>query len=109
MIARSRLQLNDSVSERNLFRALLAYAEGSPVVVFDDKGYLLHGEETLKGAVAAEATLQSLIVTCIPKKEFEASDWPELLEAARQNFMHGEKLQPSYLQWVKQNTEEEKS
>ena len=34
---------------------------------------------------------------------FEATDWPEQLEAARKLFMEGTKPGASYLEWVRHN------
>src|SRR2546430_2243272 len=86
--------------ERGLMLALKAYAEGHPVVVFSTEGALLHGEETCRAIVDAGVTLDATAVEDIPKVEFEATDWPEMLEAARRMFMEGASLDPEYEAWV---------
>jgi hypothetical protein len=89
---------------RALFNALLSYAEKKlPVVVLDEQGNILHGEETLRAIVDTNASLGVLTIEGINRERFEASDWPEMLEAAREVFMANKEFSPSLLAWAKRN------
>ena len=99
----SRKPMPNPEHERKLFLALQAYAEGYPVLIFSDEGVLLHGEETCRAIVDTGVSIDAKDVEDIPKVEFEATDWPDMLEAARRMFMEGASLDPEYEAWVKQN------
>jgi hypothetical protein len=49
-------------------------------------------------------SLEAKEIEGIPKAEFEATDWPEMLQAAYHVFMEGRPLDPEYEAWVKQNS-----
>jgi len=74
-------------AENALHRAVAAYREGHPVVVLSDEGATLHGEDFLRAVRDLSMPLEARVIRGIPKAEFEASDWPEILEAARQVFL----------------------
>jgi hypothetical protein len=113
--SRIRLELRipgGEVVELALFRALLSYAEGMPVIVVvgnGDNEWLLHGRETcqmiaqLDGASITGKVIRlegdSDAIGCAVLDE--ACDWPEMLEAARQNFMKGSPRNESYIAWLK--------
>ena len=103
-IADANLNMPNPEARRQLFGALLAYASGNPVVVLDEGEQALHGEDTLKAIIDTKAPLKAAVLHGIPRRDFEASDWPEVLEAARLNFMQGSKLSSSYLAWLKEKS-----
>jgi hypothetical protein len=72
-------------------------------VVFSTEDKLLHGDDTLKAIVDTGAPIEVTAIRDIPQVEFEATDWPEILEAARQMFMKGARLDDDYVAWVKKN------
>ena len=75
--------------EEALIDALLQYADGYPVVIRDRDGGILHGRESLESLIALDMPLTAVVVSGIPVEEWNASEWPERLEAARQLFMQG--------------------
>jgi hypothetical protein len=72
--------------DQKLNRAVDAYKAGQPVVVLDEEGHHLHGEDFLKGVADLNMPMRAFMATGIPRAYFEATDWPEVLEAARQVF-----------------------
>ena len=72
------LDLDDAVHE---------YSEGRAVVVKATDGGVLHGRETLQAIIDTGASLECSVIRDVDREQFEASDWPEILEAARQVFM----------------------
>lgn len=77
--------------DKLLNEAVAAYSDGRPVVVRDENGSLLHGEEFLKGIVALGQSMPdfrmgAIVFHGVSRKYFESTDWPEILEAARQVF-----------------------
>jgi hypothetical protein len=74
--------------DKLLTGAFLAYSEGQPVVVLDKDEAVLHGVETLKSIVDLEMPLDAAVVRGVPRDYFESSEWPEVLEKARQLFMN---------------------
>jgi hypothetical protein len=95
------LNLSCNGCEKALFAALLAYIEGMPVVVFAPNKAILHGEETLKGIIAANVPISCFTVTGIIPELFNASDWPDMLESAYQVFIRGGTFGDSFVQFVK--------
>lgn len=95
------LTLSEPEQVRALFGALLCYIEGHPVVIFAPNKAVLHGTETLEGIVGANVGLNCACIFGIDPHEFESSDWPELLEAARINWMQGATPGDSYVEFVK--------
>lgn len=71
----------------NLDCAVQAYSEGKPVVVRANDGSLLHGQQTLEAIRSLGTGLECLVVEDISAVDWNNSDWPELLEAAREVFM----------------------
>ena len=69
--------------------AVEAYRDGHLVVVQDEQGRLLHGEETLESIVAIGAPLLCLRISGVNFADYQESDWPEILEAARLLLMRG--------------------
>jgi hypothetical protein len=66
--------------------AVAAYEAERPVVVLDEEEHALHGEEFMKSISALDMPMQTAVFRSVPRSYFEASDWPETLEAARQVF-----------------------
>jgi hypothetical protein len=98
-----RQKLIDFDSTGQLMQALWNYAQGLPVAIFDTTGSLLHGQETLKAITDTGASLETLVLLGIDRAGFEATGWPEELEAARRLFMEGTEPEASYLEWVRHN------
>jgi hypothetical protein len=73
--------------ELALRTAVDAYRNRFPVVVLDEEEHLLHGAETLQAIVDLGIELQCFKVSGVNRKNFEESEWPEVLEAARRVFM----------------------
>jgi hypothetical protein len=71
----------------DLDEVVAAYASGTPVIVENDEGAVLHGHETTAAAAALGLSTMRFAVVVVDQKEFEASDWPERLELARRVFM----------------------
>jgi hypothetical protein len=69
--------------------AVEAYKNGHLVVVQDEQGRLLHGEETLESIVATGVHLKCLCIKGVNFADYQKSDWPEVLEAARSLLMRG--------------------
>ena len=67
-------------------RAVQAYRDGEPVVVRDLDGSVLHGMETLKQIRDYGMELTCRVITGVDRGMFEASAWPEALEAHRRIF-----------------------
>jgi hypothetical protein len=78
--------MQDLEADQKLNRAVDAYKAGQPVVVLDEEGHHLHGEDFLKGVADLDMPMRAFVVTGISRAYFEATDWPEVLEAARQVF-----------------------
>lgn len=57
------------------------------MVVLSDSEGLLHGHETLETVVSLNLPLEATVIVGIPAEEYYNSEWPEILEAARQVFM----------------------
>lgn len=100
------LEMGDG-SERELLKVLAAYIKGIPSVVFDNKcnpetkeGTILHGRETLEGIIAAKVGMNMQTIYGIDKGKFLASDWPEMLESARDIYMRGGTFGDSFIQFV---------
>jgi len=53
----------------------------------DKNGHMLHGDDTCKTVVELKMPLKILQINDVDQHLFNASDWPERLEAARQVFM----------------------
>jgi hypothetical protein len=70
-----------------LNRAVEAYRNGTPVVVLSDDKGILHGTETLQAIKDTGVAMACLIIEGIPAAQFNETDWPEKLEAARRLFM----------------------
>jgi hypothetical protein len=63
-----------------------------PVVVLAGAGGKegrLHGEETLKTIVDTQMPTRVLTIRGVDVEQWNASEWPEILEAARRLFMQG--------------------
>jgi hypothetical protein len=58
------------------------YRAGSPVIILDENERCLHGNETLQAIIQTGASLKATVIQ-IDRQEFEASDLPEICEAAR--------------------------
>ena len=100
---------NSQTVELALFEALLAYAEGMPVIItVNDDEYLMHGKETCELIAAGENAIEAKVIRLVGDaneiaQAFNAEDcdWPELLEAGRRNFMQGRHANESYITWLK--------
>jgi len=73
--------------EAAMEKAFEAYESGTPVVILDKNGHMLHGDDTCKTVVELKMPLKILQINDVDQHLFNASDWPERLEAARQVFM----------------------
>ena len=73
--------------QTDLNRAVKSYASGRPVVVLSTEGTLLHGSQTLEMIISLKLPLEVVVVRHVPQDLYEATDWPAILEAARQVFM----------------------
>ena len=93
------LEMGDG-SEHELLKALFAYTQGVPAVIFSSAEHTIHGAETLQGIIASNVGLNVCTVCGINEEQFFASDWPELLEAARHNWLNGEKFGDSFIQFL---------
>jgi len=71
----------------NLDAAVEAYGRGVPVVVLSTDEDLLHGEETLQVIARLGTALRFLTIRDVSVDDWKNSDWPEVLESARQVFM----------------------
>ena len=71
----------------NLGVAVESYSRGIPVVVISGDGCLLHGRETVDVIAQLGTALKSFVIHGVSGDDWNNSDWPELLEAARQVFM----------------------
>ena len=72
----------------DLDAAVEAYAKGYPVVVFAAGDALVHGKQTLEAIAQLGFGLNTIVIRQpFTVQEFEATDWPEVLEAARHTFM----------------------
>jgi hypothetical protein len=74
----NKLQMHNAIME-----AVTSYSKGTPVVVLSPDESVLHGKDTLKAIVELGCDLQVNIVRDIDRGAFEATDYPEILEAAR--------------------------
>lgn len=102
------LNLTDPEATRMLFGALLTYIQGRPVIIFGTDGLILHGEENAKNIAALKGIADDMNILCccvygIDPQEFFASDWAEIMEAARRNWMQGETFGQSFINFVKAN------
>lgn len=71
----------------NLDAAIEAYSGGLPVVVLSTDGGPIHGTETLDVITQLGTPMKCLTIHGVPVDDWNNSDWPEVLEAARQVFM----------------------
>lgn len=67
----------------NLDAAVAAYSSGVPVIVYSTEKQVLHGRETLEAIVQLGTPLSCAIFEDISVDDWNNSDWPEVLEAAR--------------------------
>ena len=100
------LNLTDPEQQRMLFHALMSYIEDCPVMIFGSEGTLLHGDETaaMIAGMSKDFRMNCCCVQGINRGEFDSSDWPEMLEAARINWMNGATPGKSYIEFVKAGT-----
>ena len=98
-----KLTLTSPEQQRMLFRALMSYIEGRPVMIFGSDGTLLHGDETatMIAGMSRDFSLNCCSVFGINPQEFYSSDWSELLEAARVNWIKGATPGESYMEFVR--------
>ena len=98
-----KLTFTDPEQQRMLFGALMSYIDACPVMIFGSDGTLLHGQETAKmiAGMSEDFGMNCCCVYGINPHEFDSSDWPELLEAARINWMNGEAPGQSYIEFVR--------
>jgi hypothetical protein len=77
--------------ERGFELALEAYRGDRPVVVFSaESKNLLHGAEDLESMKAAQIELTcAVLVIDGTADDWNASDWPEIFEAARRLWLNG--------------------
>jgi hypothetical protein len=101
-----KLTFTDPEQQRMLFGALMSYIEDCPVMIFGSDGTLLHGHETAKmiAGMSKDFRMNCSCVYGINPDEFDSSDWSELLEAARINWVNGVTPGQSYIEFVKEGT-----
>jgi hypothetical protein len=90
----------DINAAHELYKALYAYTEGVPVVVFAPNKAILHGTETLKRIVAANVGMNVCTVFGVEPQRFYDSDWSDLLESAQRIFMRGGTFGDSFKKFV---------
>ena len=83
-----------------LLAALYAYTQGFPAIVFGKNKAILHGRDTLEGIIAANVGMNCTNVFGVDEEQFFSSDFPALLEAARDLYMKGQTSGESYRQWL---------
>jgi hypothetical protein len=98
------LEMGDG-SEHELLKALFAYTQGVPAVIFSSAEHRIHGAETLQGTIASNVGLNVCTIYGIYEENFFASDWPELLEAARHNWLKGGKFGEGFIQFLQDRIE----
>lgn len=100
------LTLTDPEQQLMLFRALMSYIEDCPVMIFGSDGTLLHGHETAKmiAGMSGDFRMNCGCFYGINPREFDSSDWAELLEAARVNWINGATPGASYIEFVRAGT-----
>lgn len=98
-----KLTLSNPEQQRMLFRALMSYIEDRPVMIFGSDGTLLHGDKTARmiAGMRGDFRMNCGCFYGINPHEFDSSDWAELLEAARINWMNGATPGESYVGFVK--------
>jgi hypothetical protein len=98
-----KLAFSDPEQQRMLFRALMSYIEDRPVMVFGSNAKLLHGHETAKmiAGMSRDFSMNCCCFYGINPQEFDSSDWSELLEAARVNWINGATPSESYIEFVR--------
>jgi hypothetical protein len=98
-----KLAFSDPEQQRMLFGALMSYIEDRPVMVFGSDGTLLHGHETAKmiAGMSKDFRMNCFCVYGINPDEFDSTDWSELIEAARINWVKGVTPGQSYVEFVK--------
>jgi len=62
------------------------YRNGNAVIVFSSTGDLLHGREELEASVQSGKDILGHVIYGIDREAWNLSEWPEILEAARQVF-----------------------
>jgi hypothetical protein len=68
----------------DLIRAIKeGYRAGKPVIVLSNEGKVLHGREELEACVRSGRCVTSAVIRGIKAEEWNKSDWPETMEAAR--------------------------
>jgi hypothetical protein len=75
--------------EELMARAVNAYRNGQPVVVFSSADESLHGREFLETVRDLAMPLEAFFVKGVDVKLWNASEYPEVLGAARRLFMEG--------------------
>jgi hypothetical protein len=73
-------------------KALEAYRTGNgPVVIVAPNGGVIHGKEALETVAMMGKSLKAFVFYGVDVHRWNTSNWPEVLEAARELFMHGVK------------------
>ena len=55
-------------------------------VILNEQGKVLHGEDTLQRMLDYGSTLACMDISGVNRAQFEASDYPAILEAGKQAF-----------------------
>ena len=71
--------------------ALGAYKSGRPVVVLGKDETAIHGRDELQAIIDLKMPMECFTIHGIDVDAWNASDWPEILEAARQVYLLGRK------------------
>jgi hypothetical protein len=59
------------------------YRSGKPVIVLSNEGKVLHGRKELEACVRSGTSVSTAVIRGIKVEEWNKSDWPEAMEAAR--------------------------
>jgi hypothetical protein len=70
--------------------AFQAYQSGRPVAILDKSGSVIHGREELE-AIDQLSMTECFVVRNVDVDQWNASEWPEILEAARQFYLPGKR------------------
>jgi hypothetical protein len=83
MNKRRKLKIAPTIRAK-IMDAFESYQHGLPVVILDEEGAVLHGEEILRQIVEYRVPLLCRKLVGVSRDLFEAGDAPAFLEAARQ-------------------------
>jgi hypothetical protein len=77
--------------ESHMITAVESYKEGTPVVVMATDGSMLHGEEVCRTIMDSNLAVNVAQIQNVDPELFNASDWPDTLEAMCQDYIEKKK------------------